>query len=156
MNFRQVLRRPPEPTAVTVKWNLGEATCLAGGQRGEYPTHGYPGGKGTRGLHAETWRQILSGACRIECDNVPSFSCLSRLGWPAGGSFSRREMTTDRDCIGIVIYEATNALDRRHEELSKMPSTGESRKEGEEILRAAKRLLLIRAEAQECDPTESQ
>jgi hypothetical protein len=65
-------------------------------------------------------------------------------------------MTTDRDCIGIVIYEATNALDRRHEELSKMPSTGESRKEGEEILRAAKRLLLIRAEAQECDPTESQ
>jgi hypothetical protein len=58
-------------------------------------------------------------------------------------------MTTDPSCIDMVIDEATNALDRRLEELAGMPATEDSRQEGEEIIRAAKRLLLLRAQARD-------
>lgn len=66
--------------------------------------------------------------------------------------FAAAVMTTDSSCIDMVIDEATNALDRRLEELAGMPATEDSRKEGEEIIRAAKRLLLLRAQAHECSP----
>jgi hypothetical protein len=66
--------------------------------------------------------------------------------------FAAAVMTTDPSCIDMVIDEATNALDRRLEELAGMRATEDSRKEREEIIRAAKRLLLLRAQAHECSP----
>ena len=54
--------------------------------------------------------------------------------------------TTDPLCLGMVVDEATSALYRRSDELGRMPASAQSRMEGEEITRAAKRLLLLRAQ----------
>jgi hypothetical protein len=58
-------------------------------------------------------------------------------------------MTKDPGCLDMIIDEATKALDRRLEELGKLPECEESRKESVEILHAAKRLLILRAESSE-------
>jgi hypothetical protein len=63
--------------------------------------------------------------------------------------FTAAIMCNDTACLDLVLDEATKALDRRLDELGKMADAPETRKEGEEILHAAKRLIIIRAEADE-------
>lgn len=55
----------------------------------------------------------------------------------------------DPECLDIVIDEASKALDRRLDELGKLPKTAQNLKESEEIVLAAKRLLVLRAQAEE-------
>jgi hypothetical protein len=56
--------------------------------------------------------------------------------------------TRDPECLDFIIDEATKALDRRLDELGKLPKNTENLKESEEIIFAAKRLLMLRVEAE--------
>ncbi len=65
---------------------------------------------------------------------------------------------TNRDpkCLDIVVDEASKALDRRLDELGKLPKTALNLKESEEIALAAKRLLLLRARAEEGEEEDTE
>jgi hypothetical protein len=84
-------------------------------------------------------RCLASRAHRAFRNDVPFNPCFSEAlvaGWRK--FFAEAVMTTDRDCIDMIIDEATNALDRRLEELAEMPATKDSRKVGEESPRREK------------------